>query len=65
MPASAILQDFIETCKLFPLIHDGLICVEITGCMRILPQVGKLSHDQLVRHLMIYSYGPTTHSPGL
>ena len=51
--------------NLHALAQNGKVLVEITGAMYGLPQAGRISQDQLVKHLAMYGYGQCQNTPCL
>jgi hypothetical protein len=65
IPVKDIPAVIMEQYKLWPLVHNGFVLVEIRRGIYGLPQAGILDNEQLVQHLSIYGYYPTKNTPGL
>lgn len=65
LPISIIPVEIINKYNLLSLVHNGFVNIKINKGMYGLPQAGKITHNELVRHLAPFGYHPTTHTPGL
>ena len=50
--------------NLLSLSYNGFVSIRINKDIYFLPQAGKITHDELVQHLVPFDYHSTTHTPG-
>ena len=65
IPIAMIPPAIMEFYKLWYLVHNGYVCVQIRKGMYGLPQAGKLANDRLVAFLEPHGYVPVPFTPGL
>ena len=65
IPLSVIPEDIIERYNLHKIAVDGKVYVECRKTIYGLPQAGKLSNDELVKHLEKHGYIQAKHTHGL
>ena len=65
IPFKDIPQIIIDQYELQPLVHNGMVLVEIRKGMYGLPQAGIIANERLQTHLATHGYHQHRHTPGL
>jgi hypothetical protein len=65
IPVRDIPPTIMEQYNLAPLVHNGVVLVEICKGMYGLPQAGIIANTRLVAHLLTHGYHQAPHTPGL
>jgi len=65
LPMSIIVEELINQYNLHNIAEGGWLYIGILKGMYDLKQSGRIAHDELVKHLLLYGYKPSKRTPGL
>ena len=65
LPISIIPETTITQYNVHNITEGGWVYIEILKSIYGLKQSGRITHDELVKHLLPYGYKPSKHTPGL